>query len=337
MRRCLDLAKLGAGNVAPNPMVGCVIVHNNEIIGEGFHKKFGEPHAEVNAINSILSEKQHLLNESVLFVNLEPCSHFGKTPPCADLIISKKIPRVVIGISDPNPLVSGKGIEKLKSAGVHVTIGLLKEKCSELNKRFITFYKKKRPYIILKWAQTFDGFIAPNDRKRLQISGKLSQQLVHKWRSEEQSILVGYNTALNDNPQLTVREWKGNNPIRIVIDRKLELLKHLHLFDNTVPTIVYNELVNKKKENIELIKIGFGTETAKNVLSSLYNRNIQSVLVEGGAKTLQLFIDNGLWDEARVFISAGNLQTGIKAPVIADKKFSTDKIGRDKLIVYTNQ
>jgi diaminohydroxyphosphoribosylaminopyrimidine deaminase / 5-amino-6-(5-phosphoribosylamino)uracil reductase len=337
MLRCLNLAKLGAGGVAPNPMVGCVIVYNDEIIGEGFHKKSGEPHAEVNAINSVPLEKQPLLTESVLYVNLEPCSHFGKTPPCADLIVSKKIPRVVIGISDPNPLVSGKGIEKLNAAGIKVTIGVLKEECSELNTRFITFYEKKRPYIILKWAQTADGFIAPVNGKHLQISGMLSQQLNHKWRSEEQSILVGYNTALNDNPQLTVREWKGNNPTRIVIDRKLELPKSLHLFDNTISTIVFNELADEKNENIELIKINFGNETAKNILSSLYNRKIQSVLVEGGAKTLQLFITSGLWDEARVFISSNNLQSGISAPTVQNKKSITDKIGQDKLIIYINQ
>lgn len=208
MQRCIDLAKQGAGNVAPNPMVGCVIVNNGEIIGEGYHKKFGEAHAEVNAINSVAKEKQHLLKESTLYVNLEPCSHYGKTPPCADLIISKNILRIVIGITDPNPLVSGNGIKKLKTAGCQVTIDVLKDECTELNKRFITFNEKKRPYIILKWAQTSDGFMAPADGTRLQISGKLSQQLVHKWRSEEQSILVGYQTAFNDNPELTVREWK---------------------------------------------------------------------------------------------------------------------------------
>jgi diaminohydroxyphosphoribosylaminopyrimidine deaminase / 5-amino-6-(5-phosphoribosylamino)uracil reductase len=336
MQRCLDLAKLGSGNVAPNPMVGCVIVHNDTIIGEGLHKKFGEPHAEVNAINSVPSEKQKLLSSSTLYVNLEPCSHYGKTPPCADLIIAKKIPHVVIGISDPNPLVAGKGIEKLKAAGIRVTIGVLKEQCSELNNRFITFYEKKRPYIILKWAQTNDGFIAPVDGKRLQISGKLSQQLVHKWRGEEPSILVGYNTALNDDPQLNVREWKGNNPARIVIDSKLELPKTLHLFDNTIPTVVFNEIADEKNENIELIKIDFGDETVKSILSSLYNRKIQSVLVEGGAKTLLLFIKSGLWDEARVFISPNNLQAGIKAPHITNKEASTDKIGEDKLIIYKN-
>ena len=336
MQRCIDLAKQGSGNVAPNPMVGCVIVHNGEIIAEGYHQKFGEAHAEVNAINSVPADKQHLLNQSVLYVNLEPCSHHGKTPPCTDLIITKQIPQVVIGISDPNPLVSGKGIKKLQTAGIKVTIGPLQDECTELNKRFITFYEKKRPYITLKWAQTNDGFIAPTDGKKLQISGKLSQQLVHKWRSEEQSILVGYNTALNDNPQLTVREWKGNNPIRIVIDQKLALPKNLHLFDNNVPTIVLNELANEKNENIELIKIEFGNETAKNILSSLYNRNFQSVFVEGGAKTLQLFLTSNLWDEARVFISPDNVQTGIKAPVLLDKKFSTNKSGNDKLIVYKN-
>ncbi|MEI7801981.1 MAG: bifunctional diaminohydroxyphosphoribosylaminopyrimidine deaminase/5-amino-6-(5-phosphoribosylamino)uracil reductase RibD, partial [Bacteroidota bacterium] len=307
MHRCFELAATGLGQVSPNPMVGAVLIHDGKIIGEGFHQQFGAAHAEVNAIINAEENFPELISKSSLFVNLEPCSHFGKTPPCADLIIQKGIKKVFISNHDPNPLVSGKGIKKLREAGVTVTENILTDEGRELNKRFFTFHEKHRPFIILKWAQTADGFIAPSSGNKMQISSEQSQILVHKWRSEEQAILVGKNTALTDNPQLNVRLWNGKNPIRLVIDSKLSLPNHLHLFDNTIQTIVFNSLKNEEQKNIRLVKFDFAENVLQQILSYLFSINIQSVIIEGGTVTLQKFIDANLWDEARIFIASKKL------------------------------
>ena len=336
MQRCLDLALAGAGSVAPNPMVGCVIVHENTIIGEGFHAKFGGPHAEVVAINSVPPEKKHLLPSSTLYVNLEPCSHHGKTPPCADLIIAEKIPSVVIGSVDPNPLVGGSGIEKLQDAGCRLQVGISEAACKNLNKRFFTFIEKKRPYVILKWAQTINGFIAPPDRSRIMISNEYSQLLAHKWRSEEAAIMVGTETALHDNPRLDARLWNGRNPVRVVIDKSLRLSKNLHLFDHTIPTIVFTRTPVESKVNLEYISIDFKGNIIEQVLGHLYQRQIQSVMIEGGAALLQSFIESRYWDEARIFTSPRLFKSGIAAPKLSGTTISKEFIHTDELIVVEN-
>ena len=290
MQRCINLAKKGIRAVAPNPMVGCVIVVEDQIIGEGYHQRFGEAHAEVNAINSVSNKS--LLKKATLYVSLEPCSHTGQTPPCAELIIKKGIKKVVIGTKDSNPIVGGKGIEKLKNGGIQVEEGILQEQCVELNKRFFTFHEKQRPYVILKWAQTLDGFldrIREDETQKINwISEPETNTLVHKWRSEEQSILVGRNTIINDNPSLTVRDYGGINPIRLVIDSQLQISGALNIYSKDAPTIVFNRIKDKKENNIEWVKI---SETStKNILKELHNRGIQSVFVEGGSRTLQYFI-----------------------------------------------
>lgn len=311
MQRCIDLASSGLGFVAPNPLVGAVIVYKGSIIGEGFHQQYGSRHAEINAINSVADPEK--LKASALYVNLEPCSHFGKTPPCADAIIKYQIPSVVIGMTDPFSEVNGKGIEKLKQAGVNVITDVLLSECRELNKRFITYHQKKRPYIILKWAESKDGFIG-QEGQRIQISNDFSQILVHRWRSEEQSIMAGNNTIANDNPQLNVRKWTGENPVRITIDRDGSLSKTLHFFDGSQSSIVFSNHKGESKNNLEYITINAKDDELKQVLHHLYEKEIQSVLVEGGSKLLQQFINAGLWDEARIFQSDSNLYTGIKAP-----------------------
>lgn len=337
MQRCIDLAEQGLGHTAPNPMVGCVIVHEGKIIGEGYHKIFGGAHAEVNAINDAIEKSYtHLLPESSLYVSLEPCSHYGKTPPCADLIISKKIPHIVIGMKDPNPLVAGKGIQKLKEAGSSVTVGVLEKECRILNKRFLSHYEKHRPYIILKWAQTKDGFMALPDRQKKQISNELSRELLHKWRSEEQAILVGHNTALYDNPELNVRYWKGKNPLRCVIDEKLNLPASLHIFDKKISTVVFNSIKEEKQSNLHFVKISFDYSLIKQLLIYLHSEKIQSVIVEGGIKTLQSFIDNALWDEARIFISNDEWREGIKAPEINLPPTSIETIEDNQLKMILN-
>jgi diaminohydroxyphosphoribosylaminopyrimidine deaminase / 5-amino-6-(5-phosphoribosylamino)uracil reductase len=321
MRRCMDLALSGLGQTAPNPMVGSVIVYNNRIIGEGFHHKCGEPHAEVNAVNSVPDKS--LLPHSTLYVNLEPCSHTGKTPPCADMIIRMGIPEVVIGTQDPNPLVSGNGIEKLKQAGIKVVSGVLEKECLELNRRFITFHTAHRPYIILKWAQTRDGFIdvIREDTGNPQvnwISNEISRMLVHKWRSEEQSILIGTKTALMDNPQLNVRHWPGKSPVRLVIDKKLVLPKSLHLFDETSTTYIFNEIKEDSGNNTHYVKMNSDGSFLDGILQFLYKKDIQSVLVEGGRTLLESFIRESLWDEARVFTGDKYFGAGMPAPDIND-------------------
>ena len=338
IKRCIELAKNGLGTTYPNPLVGCVIVFENTIIGEGWHKKSGASHAEVIAIESV--QNKELLSSSTLYVSLEPCSHFGKTPPCADLILKYKIPNVVIGTVDPNSKVAGKGIQKLKDSGVNVTFGILEKEGNELNKRFFTFHRKNRPYIILKWAESADGFISPKNKteqKPVWISNEYSRQLVHKWRSEEQAILVGTQTIIDDNPSLTVRDWVGKNPIRVVIDKENAIDLSSNVFDNQAKTIVFsNKEVTSNSDKIQTIKIDFDTNSTQEIVKKLYNNNIQSIIIEGGRKTLQSFIDANIWDEARVFIGEINLKEGTKAPELNRKINLKVVLKKDTLLLYRN-
>jgi diaminohydroxyphosphoribosylaminopyrimidine deaminase / 5-amino-6-(5-phosphoribosylamino)uracil reductase len=335
MQRAMELALLGKGYVSPNPVVGCVITHEQEIIGEGWHRKYGEAHAEVNAINSVVDKNR--LRESTVYVNLEPCSHFGKTPPCADLLIQHSVKKVVIANVDSNPLVGGKGIKKLMEAGIEVQTGVLETEGRELNKRFFTFVEKKRPHIILKWAQTADGFIARENFDSKWISGELSRQLVHRWRAEESAILVGKNTALHDNPKLNVRSWTGPDPVRIVIDKQLALSHELSIFDGSQRTIIYNSLKTETGKNgIDIVKLE-DPSFINSLLTDLYTKGIQSLIVEGGSHTLQQFIDQGLWDEARIFTSINEFGKGISAPKFSGILTSQQKIENDILKIYSNQ
>jgi diaminohydroxyphosphoribosylaminopyrimidine deaminase / 5-amino-6-(5-phosphoribosylamino)uracil reductase len=327
MSRAMQLAQQGLQFVSPNPMVGCVIVHQGKIIGEGYHERFGEAHAEVNAINSV--EDQSLLEESTAYVTLEPCSHFGKTPPCADLLIAKKIKKVFVSNLDPNPKVAGKGIQKLKDAGIEVHKGLLQDEGAEINKRFFTFHTKQRPYVILKWAQTADGFVARENFDSKWISGSLSRQLVHKWRGEEDAIMVGTNTAKYDNPSLTVRDWQGKNPIRIVIDRNLVLSNELQLFDGSVPTIVLTEKQSESNDAVKYIRLD--ELNPQNILEAIYAMGVQSVFIEGGAALLESFVDAGCWDEARIFTSKTIFGKGIAAPKVRGEAVSKERVGDDEL------
>ena len=327
IHRTLQLARKGKGFVRPNPMVGAVIVHNDIIIGEGYHRKYGEAHAEVNAINSV--KDASLLSKSTLYVSLEPCSHYGKTPPCAELIISHKIPRVVIAVADPNPKVAGKGIEMLRNNGVEVIVGVLENEARQLNKPFFVNHIHCRPYIILKWAQSNDGFIdrerVSNNEKPIRISNDVTSVLAHKLRTEVQAILVGTRTALLDNPQLTARKWFGENPTRIVIDRENRLSADLRIFDSVAPTIVFVDFsasISTKKEGITYISIDFSQHAVEQIAQQLFERNIYSLLVEGGAKTLSSFIEKNVWDEAFVEISDTCLLSGVKAPDIQGKTMS---------------
>ena len=316
IRRCIELASNGLCNAAPNPMVGAVIVHNGKIIGEGYHARCGEGHAEVNAIRSVKDES--LLKDSTIYVSLEPCSHYGKTPPCADLIISKGIPRVVVGCIDPFSQVSGRGIQKLRDAGIDVTVGVLEEECKNLIRRFVTFNTQKRPYITLKWAESADGFIDANreEGSPVVLSTPITSMYVHKQRAEHKAILVGRRTALLDNPSLTTRNWYGANPLRLVTDRNLTLPSDLKLFDHSTPTIVFTAEKKENEENLEYITIDFSTDILPQILTVLYERKIQSLMVEGGTTMLQSFIDSGLWDEMFVEHSAKVLGEGVKSPVI---------------------
>ncbi len=319
IKRCIEIAKNGLGTTRPNPMVGSVIVYRDKIIGEGYTSKFGSNHAEVNAINAVANK--NLLNKATLYVTLEPCSHFGKTPPCSDLIIKHHIPNVVIGCIDTHDKVAGTGIEKLKNAGCHVTVGVLENECKNHHKRFFTYHNKKRPYIILKWAETKDGFIAPiskNKKEPVWISNTYSRQLVHLWRTQEQAILVGTHTVLEDNPSLTVRDWTGNNPIRIVLDKDNLLSKDFNVFNKQAETIIVKET------------------TAEKICQQLYDANINSVIVEGGAKTLQMFINEGIWDEARVFHSPIVFGNGVEAPKFSGEITLEEKIDSDSLNIYIN-
>lgn len=337
MLRCFELARKGLGYVAPNPLVGSVLVNNGNIIGEGFHAEYGLDHAEVNAIRDAEKKYSELVSSSELYVSLEPCSHFGKTPPCSDLIISKGIKKVYISNTDSNILVAGKGISKLRSAGIEVVENLLSDEGRKTNKRFFSFHEKKRPFIILKWAQTSDGFIGPISKEKIQISGNQSHELVHKWRSEEQAILVGKETAITDNPQLNVRLWEGKNPIRVVIDSKLLLPEDLNLFNQNITTIIFNSIKDQTENNISFVKLNFKSSILNQLLSYLYSINIQSIIIEGGTITLQKFIDENLWDEARIFTSPRKINYGIKAPVLSIKNCIEEiiPVSDDKLQIIT--
>lgn len=335
IRRALELAKLGLGSVSPNPMVGAVIICDGLIIGEGYHQKYGEAHAEVNAVNQVFANFKNadeLLKKSTIYVTLEPCAHFGKTPPCADLIIKHKIPNVVIGCLDPFDSVNGKGVERLKQAEINVAVGVLAQECLQLNKRFFTKVKKQRPYIILKWAQTQDGFFSPADATQKWISNDLTKQLVHQWRSEEDCILVGKRTALADDPQLNVRLVAGRNPLRAVIDRNLELPTNHHVFDNSIKTFVFNQKKTAIEGNTYYVEIeDFDNFLPQYILYQLYLQDVQSLIIEGGAKTLQSFIDNELWDEARIFTASEFWGKGIKAPLITGETIQNTQIGSNQL------
>lgn len=334
MQRCIELARRGAGNVAPNPMVGAVLVHEGRIIGEGYHEKYGESHAEPNCIANVLPEDAQLIYKSTLYVSLEPCSHFGKTPPCADLIIRMKIPDVIVGCRDSFEKVNGSGIEKMKAAGIKVTAGILEKECRELNKRFFTFHEEQRPYTILKWAQSSNGKISGKNNEPAKISNEFTDRLVHKWRSEEAGILVGANTALYDNPSLTARLWKGNNPVRILLDNQLIISPEAKLLNDESKTIIINNRTEKEEGTNFYRKAERGVQAALDVL---YREAITSVIVEGGAKVLQAFIDSGCWDEARIITNNSLIiPEGLAAPQLKSGEITkTEHIFSDKIDYYT--
>ena len=338
MQRCFELAALGLGQVAPNPLVGSVIVHDNRIIGEGYHQRYGEAHAEVNAIASVKDEA--LLKKATLYVNLEPCAHHGKTPPCADLIIEKGIPNVVIANTDPYFKVAGKGIERMKAGGIDVTVGVLEEDGKELNKRFFTFHKERRPYVILKFAQTHDGYLdrtrsARSDGEPLAITGDAANRLVHKWRSEEAGILVGLNTVVLDNPSLTTRLWSGKNPLRMVIDPQLQVSQDATILTDGNPTWVFNAIKSDVCEDrVCYVRIDDPDSFETEIMSYLHAQGIQSLIIEGGATTLDRFIKAGLWDEARIFTGTMRIGSGVNSPDLKGTLVSAEFIGTDTLHVY---
>jgi diaminohydroxyphosphoribosylaminopyrimidine deaminase/5-amino-6-(5-phosphoribosylamino)uracil reductase len=338
MHRCLQLAKMGGSFTAPNPMVGAVVVHQDRIIGEGFHRRYGEAHAEPNAIQSVTDKL--LLRECTLYVNLEPCSHFGKTPPCANLIIQSGIPKVVIGSYDPNPKVSGKGIAIMREAGIEVITGLLEKECIELNKRFFVWQTEKRPWVTLKWAQTKDGFVdiirQDVETLPLQISNELTRQLTHKVRAENQSIMVSTNTALLDNPRLSVRNWSGRNPVRIILDRQGRIPGHYHIFDDSTSTLIFTSVNRENTSSTTFIQIGFEAGIIRKVLNEISSRNIHSVLVEGGPQLLKSFIKEGLWDEAQVEIADFCCGDGVEAPLIHAIPDKTEQIDGHLVMKYIN-
>ena len=341
MKRCLELAEMGNGQVSPNPLVGCIIVSGGKIIGEGFHQKYGQAHAEVNAIRSVTDKygekASELLKNAIAYVSLEPCAHFGKTPPCADLLIRHQLKKVVIGNRDPFADVDGKGIEGLKNAGIEVISGVLEKECSFVNRRFFTRIAQQRPYIILKWARTANGFFAPKNFTQQWISGPLAKKLVHKWRTEEDAILVGKQTAIADNPALSAREWPGKNPIRIAIDRKLEIPSTHQLYNTDAKTIIFNEQKTSVEGNIHFIEMeDMQYYLPQKIAYQLYLMDVQSVIIEGGANILNQFISSGLWDEARVFNSTASWDTGIHSPQINGKITSVTQIDKDQLTIYEN-
>ncbi len=342
MLRCLEIARKGLGLTWPNPCVGSVIVHNDKIIGEGYTSPFGGAHAEVNAINSVTDTS--LLKDATLYVSLEPCAHYGKTPPCADLIIAHGIPEVIIGIRDPHIKVAGKGIALLKKNGCKVSVGVLEDICKIHHRRFLTFHEQKRPYIVLKWAETKDGFIAPLPHKRnakptpYWITNLHARQRVHQWRTEEQAILVGTRTVLADNPSLNVRDWKGKSPHRIILDRTLKIDPNHHVLDGSIKTIICTEVLdtNRYLKHIDYEEIDFTTNVIAQICAVLYKHQIMSVLVEGGSQTLQSFIAADLWDEARVFVGQNTFNDGLKAPAIDGRLVKTSQIGSDTLKYISN-
>lgn len=339
MKRCLELAVLGAGKTSPNPMVGAVIVHNGEIIGEGYTSPYGGPHAEVNAVRSVIDQvgeakARELFSESTIYVSLEPCAHFGKTPPCADMIVDMGFKEVVIACLDPFAKVNGLGLKKLQDAGIRTEVGVMEDDAKWVNRRFFTKLKEFRPYVILKWAETADGYFAPVSGQRW-ISNQASKQLVHKWRSEEDAILVGKRTAELDNPSLTVREWQGRNPKRILIDKNLELAESLSIFDDAAETIIFNAKKTDWQGNRKYIELeNFDLYLPQQILYQLYLMDVQSIIVEGGQKTLDLFIQAGLWDEARVFVGTESWTEGIEAPKLNGDLKEEIQVGSDQLKIY---
>lgn len=333
IKRCLELAQLGFGFVHPNPMVGAVIVHGGEVIGEGYHMRYGGAHAEVEALKTV--KDTSLLKDSIMYVSLEPCNHTGKTPPCSEAIIHSGIKTVVIGVQDPNPKVSGAGLERLRQNGVEVITPVLEDECREINKRFFTFHEKKRPYIILKWAQTADGFIAKKDYSSKWISGEKSRELVHQWRAQEMGVLVGTQTAVQDNPHLTARIKGAKNPFRILIDRELRIPTSFHVFDEAATTLLFNAVEDYSYPAATLIKIDFTQDIIPQILRHLYERGVQSVIIEGGTKTIQSFIDLGLWDKARVFTAQKRFGDGIPAPRLPSaSEIDHFTCGEDRLVFY---
>ncbi len=330
MQRALELAQLGQGSVSPNPMVGCVVVHKGRIIGEGWHQKYGQAHAEVNALNSVT--ERELLPESTVYVTLEPCSHYGKTPPCADRLIHEGVKRVVICNDDPNPLVAGRGIQKLRDAGIGVTTGVLASKGRFVNRRFFTYFEQNRPYVILKWAETFDGFLAGPDYQPLHISNALSRRLLHKWRTQEDAFLVGTNTVRYDDPQLNVRLWKGKNPVRVTLDRALSLPPTAQFFDDSQSTLIYSTSERQATSATEWIVPE--EWTISSIIKDLRTRSIQSLVVEGGTRLLNSFIAENLWDEIRVFRSSNRIHEGIPAPLFPAQPVSQELLLKDELRIY---
>lgn len=338
MQRCFDLALLGAGSVAPNPMVGAVLVHNSRIIGEGYHEKYGEAHAEVNCLKSVSMKDRDLIKAATLYVSLEPCAHYGKTPPCSQLIIDHEIPKVVIGCSDPFAKVNGRGIAQLMEAGVEVVTGVLEDQAKELNKRFFVYHQHKRPFVILKWAETADHFIASLGSERLLISNEFSNRLVHRWRSEADGILVGTNTAIKDNPSLTNRLWKGKNPVRLLIDQNEKVPKESKLFDSEVTTVVFNQNRTATESQVIYTQIDFNQDILPQVLAYCYQYPLQSILVEGGAKLLQSFIEAGLWDEARIIQNETlKINTGLASPILSRHELVEQfQLANDQISIYRN-
>jgi diaminohydroxyphosphoribosylaminopyrimidine deaminase / 5-amino-6-(5-phosphoribosylamino)uracil reductase len=350
MQRCLELARNGLRAAMPNPSVGAVLVHNGRIIGEGHTSPYGGPHGEVNCINSVTEADRHIIPEATLYVSMEPCSHYGKTPPCCDLIIHHNINNIVVGTIDPNEKVAGNGIRKLREAGKNVTVGVLKKECREFNRRFFTFHEKQRPYIILKWAESADGFLSPlkrsldsstigslEDKKPVWITNAYSRQLVHKWRSEEMAILVGTQTVLDDNPQLDVRDWNGQDPIRIVLDRSGKISNDHFVKNQKIKTIVLTEKADLPNlGNLLYEQVCFDHDLPQTIAKVLHRHNLLSVIVEGGRQTLQTFIDAGLWDEARVFKGSAGLHNGTKAPELQAVAAATQKILNDELLIFRN-
>lgn len=342
IKRCLELAKNGIGSTSPNPSVGAVVVVDDVIIGEGYTSAYGGSHAEVNAINSVKDKMQ--LKDATIYVSLEPCNHHGKTPPCSDLIIRSGIKNVVIGCIDPFEKVAGGGIKKLKDNGCNVTLGVLEEECLESNKRFFTFLRERRPYIVLKWAETNDGFIdidrkvgSIDEAKPNWITNIYSRQLVHKWRAEEDAILVGTNTVLKDNPKLDVRDFAGKNPVRVVLDRTLRIPKNCHIYNGKVKTIILTEVEKKNTENVIFESIDFSKNVAQQICEVLCTHKILSVIVEGGKQTLETFIKDNLWHEARVFKGKISFLEGIKAPNIKGELISETNIKEDTLKIIQNE
>ena len=337
MSNCLELAQRAKGHTAPNPMVGAILVYNDRIIGEGWHHFYGADHAEVNCLKNVPEADKHLIPESTMYVNLEPCAHYGITPPCAVRLVEERVKQVMIANKDPFEVVSGRGIELLKEGRILVQTGILEKEGGWVNRRFFCYHKKKRPYIILKWAQTKEGYLAAADRSRVQITGAESQQLVHKWRTEEGAIMVGTHTALNDNPQLTARLWQGKQPLRIAIDRKLQLPATHHLFDNSTATWIINEEREILHGNVHHVMMPFDDTLLSQLLHRLYEANILSLIVEGGAILLDSFIKQGLWDEARIFTGNTSIRNGIPAPLLTGESHAfTSVIGEDRLQVFVN-